>query len=383
MAVKSTCEPVRLRERQLANGSKSLYLDIYKNGRRIRENLKLYIIPETCRADIAQNKETLATAQAIKSKRIIEMQNGEHAFTKQFKEDTLFLEYYRNMCEARLKTDSQGNWGNWRSALRYLERYCDETTTFKEIDKAWILGFKKYLENVEKDTHIKSNKKDSVFFQPLSQNSKQSYFNKLRCCINDAFENGIMPFNPLRGVEGFKNAEVERPYLTIEEVKMLAATDCKYPWLKNSFLFSCLTGLRKSDIERLTWGDVQKYGEFTRIIFKQKKTKGQEYLDISAQAEEYMGRRGRNCDLVFQGFRYSAQMLVELRRWAISAGISKDFSFHCGRHTFAVMMLELGTDIYTVSKLLGHRDLATTQIYAKVVDKNKQAAVNRIPNIKM
>lgn len=55
--------------------------------------------------------------------------------------------------------------------------------------------------------------------------------------------------------------------------------------------------------------------------------------------------------------------------------------FHCGRHTFAVMMLDLGTDIYTVSKLLGHRELSTTQIYAKVLDKNKQAAVAKIPDI--
>ncbi len=379
---KTPSEPVRLRERTLANGSRSLYLDIYRNGRRSKEYLKLYLVPETCRADVKQNRETLATAQAIKAKRVIEIQNHAYTFTKQYKEDTLFLPYFRNMCEERFHTDSQSNWGNWHSCLRHLERYCDEHTTFKEIDKDWILGFKSYLEVAEKDSHKKSNGLSSKFYQPLSQNSKQSYFNKLRCCIKDAYENHIIPDNPLRGVKGFENAEVERPYLTVEEVKMLAATDCKYPWLKNAFLFSCLTGLRKSDIESLTWGDVQQFGDYTRIVFKQKKTKGQEYLDITDQALEYMGPRGSSDKRVFAGFKYGAWTLLELRRWAMAAGITKDFTFHCGRHTFAVMMLALGTDIYTVSKLLGHRNISTTQIYAKVIDKSKQDAINRIPSIK-
>jgi site-specific recombinase XerD len=63
------------------------------------------------------------------------------------------------------------------------------------------------------------------------------------------------------------------------------------------------------------------------------------------------------------------------------AGIKKDITFHSGRHTFATMMLDIGTDIYVVSKLLGHKQLQTTQIYTKVLDKNKQAAVNNIPDI--
>lgn len=325
--------PVRLRERLLADGSRSLYLDIYRNGRRSRENLKLYLVEERTNADKEQNRETLATAQAIKAKRTIEMQNGEYSFTRQYEEDTLFLEYYRNMCESRLKSDTNGNWGNWRSCLRYLESYCDETTTFREITPNWIKGFKEFLDTVEKDTHKKTNKKDRNLFQPLSQNSKVSYFNKLRACINHAYENRIIAQNPLRGIEGYKQEEVERAYLTIEEVRKLAVTPCKYPYLKNAFLFSCLTGLRKSDIERLTWGEVKKQGEFTRIIFKQKKTGGQEYYDISPQAEAFMGERGYDADKVFSGFKYGAWILLELRRWVLAAGITKDITFHCGRHT--------------------------------------------------
>lgn len=170
-------------------------------------------------------------------------------------------------------------------------------------------------------------------------------------------------------------------YLTIDELKKLAQTECEYPNIKKAFLFSCLTGLRRSDILKLTWGEVHEQGEFTRIIFKQKKTKGLEYLDLTPQAAELMGERGKPNENVF-GDIYSPSCTNEaIKRWVLRAGIDKEITFHCGRHTFAVMMLDLGTDIYTVSKLLGHRELSTTQIYARVLDKNKQKAVQQIPKI--
>ena len=374
-------EPVRLRERLLPSGNKTLYLDIYRDGKREYEYLKLYIVPAKTPLDKEQNKETLATAQAIKAKRQIELQNGEYGFTSQFKIDTPFLNYYRKMCEERQGTpESRGNWGNWYSCLKHLERYCTEKTTFKDVTTDWIDGFKDYLDNAAKDAYKRKNN-DSAEAKPLSQNSKVSYFNKLRACINKAFDERIIPTNPLRGVKGFKQEETERTYLTFDEVKKMAKTECKYPVLKRAFLFSCLTGLRKSDIEKMIWGEVQKFGDQTRIIFKQKKTGGQEYLDINTQAEAYLGERRKNADRVFVGFKYNSQTLLELRRWALLSGITKDLTFHAGRHTFAVMMLDLGADIYTVSKLLGHKELSTTQIYAKVLDKKKQEAVNLIPSI--
>lgn len=374
---KTKKEPVKLREKVLANGNISLYLDIYWNGKREYEFLKLYLIKATTPAEKEQNRQTLLNAQARRAKRQIEIQNGEYGFTKQFKLDTPFLQYYRKMCEDRHQNpESNGNWGNWHSCLKYLEVYCDEKTTFKDIDADWIEGFKEYLNTVEKNTYKRTKNKDSELFQGLSQNSKVSYFNKLRACINQAFEERIIPVNPLRGVQGFKQEETERMYLTMDEVEKLAETPCNFPYLKNAFLFSCLTGLRKSDIEKLTWGDVFKEGDRTRIIFRQKKTKGQEYLTINAKAEEYLGTRGKNNEKVFSGFKYGSWVLLELKRWVLSAGITKNITFHCARHTFAVSLLSKNVDIYTVSKLLGHRELATTQIYAKVMDQKKEEAVD-------
>lgn len=378
-----TKEPIKLRRRSMASGRQSLFLDIYINGVRSYEFLKLYLIPERTKEDKEKNRHTLALAEAIRSKRVVELQNNRFGFEKAFQQDVIFLDYFRQMCSDRLgPQESRGNWGNWYSCLQHLEIFMtNKKMTFREVTPDWIEGFKNYLDKKAVCQNRRTKEGELTEREPLSQNSKVSYFNKLRACLNHAFTKHIIPVNPMDGIPGFPQEEVEREYLTIEEVKLLSATECRYRYLKEAFLFSCLTGLRKSDIMRLRWKNVVQQGDFTRVIFRQKKTKSQEYLDITPQAVKYMGERGPADELVFKNFRYSSIMNTELRMWALRAGVTKDISFHCARHTFAVLMLDLGADIYTVQKLLGHKEIQTTQIYAKIMDKKKQEAVSRIPQI--
>lgn len=374
-------EPVRLRQRKMASGNVSLYLDIYIGGKRSYEYLNLHLIPEETRSDKTKNKETLRLAEAIRAKRVVEVQNGLYGFNDAYKLDTNFLEYYKRLCEQRHGEMSLGTWGNWLGAYRHLKIYCRPNLTFGEITTEWVRGFKDYLDRTARVRDKRKRTTTTADTAPLSESTKVSYFNKLRACINQAFEEKIIPHNPLRGVEGFKRVEVERVYLTLDEVRAMAAAECKYPILRRAFLFSCLTGIRKSDIEKMTWREVRQENGHTRIIFKQRKTKGQEYLDITQQAVPYLGERGDDDDKVFQGFYYSSYLLMELKRWAVRAGITKDITFHTGRHTFAVLMLDLGAEIYTVQKLLGHREIHTTQIYANILDKKKQEAVDMIPDL--
>lgn len=373
-------EPIKLRQKKIADGNISLYLDIYWNGKRSYEFLKLYLIPERTKEDKEKNRQTLQLANSVKAKRIVEIQNGEFGFRSEFATETRFFDYYRAMCQKRLGAESRSNWGNWFSCLHHLKKYeKNERITFAEITPEWVEGFKEYLDDDARAWEHDKRKRNKE--KPLARNSKLSYFNKLRACLNQAFEERIIPVNPCRGVENFKPEEGTRMYLTIDEVRILAQTECEYPRIKDAFLFSCLTGLRRSDIERLRWGDVFKQGDYTRIIFKQKKTSGQEYLDITEQAAGLMGERGDPADLVFEDIHCPTCTNRAVQEWVLRAGINKKITFHCGRHTFATMMLDLGTDIYTVSKLLGHKELSTTQIYAKVMDKNKQKAVSNIPDV--
>lgn len=375
-------EPVRIRRKTLSNGNISLYLAIYINGRREYEFLKLYLIPEKTRADKERNKQTMALANSIKAQRIVDIQNGAHGFKADFKEKTLFYDYYNALAEKRRKKNSKGNFSTWASCLGHMKKYDNrENLTFADVTPKWVQGFYDYLKNEAEAFGCDRRKR--LGKRPLSQNSRHSYFNKLRACLKQAYEDGIIRANPMRGIAGFRTQESTREYLTLEEVRAMAAADCDYPEIKRAFLFSCLTGLRRSDIEKLTWGEVTELEGRIRLIFRQKKTGGQEYLDITPQAAELIGGRGKAQpgDHVFGDIRFPAYTNGSLRIWALRAGIDKRVSFHVGRHTFAVLMLTLGTDIYTVSKLLGHRDLKTTQVYAKIVDSKKQEAVDNIPRI--
>lgn len=375
-----TKEPIRLRQRKMPSGLTSLYLDIYVEGRRSYEYLKLYLIPATNKAERDKNRETLQLAETICAKRLVEFRNGQYGFGQKGRGAVRFFDYFLRMAESRKRTDSMGNWYTWHSCLVHLKNYeKDDDLTFGHITKDWIKGFKQYLDHEAVAYERRSAKGRSS--RPLSQNSKASYFNTLATCIHQALKDGIITSDPLMGVDGFAGEGSTRMYLTVDEVRRLAATECDFPVVKEAFLYSCLTGLRRSDIERLKWGNVHRQGDYTRIIYRQKKTGGQEYLDIAPEAVELMGEPKDAESLVFPYIHEVNHTSEIIRKWVAKAGIQKDITFHCGRHTFATMMLDLGTDIYTVSKLLGHREIATTQIYAKVMDKAKQAAVQRIPSI--
>ena len=374
-------EPIRLRKRKLKDGSFSLYLDIYIEGERTYEYLKLYLLPGTSKEVRAKNKETMLLAEAVKAKRVVELQNGRFSFKRPAYEKIKFFDYYKSLVEQKKRLNPKREiCGDWESNLKHMQRYeTNWNILLRDIDVKWVEGYREYL--LTKATAFGSRFMKSYKDRPLSPNSSQTYFRKLRACLNQAFIDGLIAENPIRRVEGIKGKEGTRMYLTIEEIRLLASTPCRYPDIKRSFLFSCLTGLRKSDIEKMTWGEIHQQGGYTRIIFTQKKTGGLEYLDISPEAEKLLGERGKDSDLVFP-YMHSISLISDtLKAWTREAGIKKHITFHCGRHTFATLMLDLGTDLFTVSKLLGHRDVKTTQIYAKILDKNKQEAVSRIPSI--
>ena len=169
-------------------------------------------------------------------------------------------------------------------------------------------------------------------------------------------------------------------YLTIDEVKKLIDAPCKRDDVKASFLFACYCGLRISDVESLRWKDFIQDGEQWRANIVMQKTKAPLYLPLSNQARKWMPERGdaTDEDTVFHRLPDNSSMSKILQEWVETVGINKRVTFHVSRHTFATMMLTLGADLYTVSKLLGHTSVKTTQIYAKIVNKKRDDAIGLI-----
>lgn len=371
-------EPIKLRTKELLNGCYSLYLDIYINGKRKYEFLKLYIIPERSKIDKERNAETLKLANAIKAEKIIALQNGKYGFNLNKKRLNISLtDYIQYLAHRDSVKKSKKTLMN--TLIYHLQRYDKKGILLKNIDKEYILKFIKYLSTANQE-HSRKEKQ-------INANTQVCYFKELNYCLNYAVVEDILPLNPMnkiRNEDKPKRKKTEREFLTIEELKALSQTDFYNKTLKKAFLFSCFCGLRHCDIVALTWGNLKRdnMGK-TQLHMVQQKTQEVISLPLSKEALKQLPKRNGalDTDIIFHDLISLGRTNEILSRWAQAAGINKHITFHVARHTHATMMITLGADLYTVSKLLGHTNIQTTQIYAKIVDETKSKAIDLIPDL--
>ena len=212
----------------------------------------------------------------------------------------------------------------------------------------------------------------------VSQNTASTYFSIVKAGLKQAFIDEYLTVDVSEKVKNIPTKESRREVLTIEEVNKLANTPCSNNVLRRASFFSILTGLRHCDIQELKWGQIVRHNDSWRINFDQEKTDGVEYTPISDQAYEMCGERRDPDRLVFEGLMNPSWINRPVKKWIEAAGITKHITFHCFRHSYATLQLTNGTDIFTVSKMLGHTNVKTTQIYAKVVDAKKEQAAKAI-----
>ena len=368
-------EPIRLRMKELADGSKSLYLDIYRNGKRSYEYLKMYIIPETDDNARKRNAATMTAANTIKSRRIIELTNGVAGLKNtSLRSKMLLLDWMQTYKESQEKKGVRGSGKLIGNTINILRAF-NEKAAMRDINRDFCLALIDYMRNI----YVSANGRK------LSQFSCVSYFGCFRGALNAAVREDIIaenPVNKLNTDEKIKMPESKREFLTIDEVKTLIGTPCRREDIKSAFLFSCYCGLRISDVLALKWKNVDCTGEQWRINIIMQKTRQPLYLPLSMQARKWMPERdgAAEDDPVFATLPCEDTCNMQIKPWVKEAGITKHVTYHVSRHTFATMMLTLGADLYTVCKLLGHTDVKTTQIYAKIINKKKDDAISLIDN---
>lgn len=369
---------VSLRKRKLKGGRLRLYLDFYPHiihpdtGQPTRrEFLKLFLYDRPKgESEREHNRETKLLAENIRAHRQLQVQQGNYDFLAKHTGNESFLNFFKEEVDKREQTGR--NYQSWRSTYLHLHRFTEGKLLVKQVTVPFCKSFREHMLH----THCLNSSR------PLQQNSAAGYFDVFKEAVSKAYEEKLLKDDPGLRVKSIPQKETEREFLTFEEVQAIARAECPDPVLKKAALFSAFTGLRFGDIRDLKWSEVRhskEHGYFLR--FNVNKPNRPETLFISDQARQVMGEEQEAEKKVFKGLKYGPHITKQLNAWMGNAGIERHITFHAFRHTFATLQITFGTDIYTLKDLLAQKNVQTTQIYARVLDEKKKAAVNRIPNI--
>lgn len=369
---KLTDNSVKVCYKTLADGRKSVYLDCCDGGRRTYDFLKLYLLPETDRETVRRNKATMKKVEELQRERTLQLLgigNGGTGDKPVFHAD-MPLSEWMDAYIGEQKRYGVKNTAIITKVARILGTIAPDVR-MSQVDKDFCLMFIDYLRN---DYRARSG-------QPINRMTAWGYQCKLRAALNSAVRAGVLKKNPMTQIDAadkISMPETRREYLTIDEVKRLIATPCYRERVKQAYLFCCFSGLRYGDMEKLRWRDLSCAGGqwYASIVIS--KTSEPLLLPLSGKAMEWLPEQedADPEDIVFSDLPDHSDVCNHLKNWVWSAGIHKDICFHTSRHTYATMLLTLGADLFTVCKLLGHRSVRSTQIYAKIIDRKKDDAAN-------
>jgi integrase len=337
----------------------------------------------------AKNEATLRTAMLIRCERIREWSMSHGNYQREMVTKDMLLKDWMLLYadQKRQQGQSGSHAANIQHTLLHLIRYKGENIRMAQLDKVYCEGLVQYLAHA-KTIGTDVPKRGEHHEKDLAKGTARLYYNTFVTALNEAVREGIIPENPTKLLKKEEKkligqGESRRCYLSIEEIRLLMATPCKDETVKQAFLFACFCGLRISDVRTLRWADIGKGTEGYYISKLMVKTRHVVTVPLSENALSWMPARGqaRADDKVFELPSFFS-VNYRLKQWAREAGIDKPVTFHVSRHTFATTLLTMGVDLYTTSKLLGHQNIITTQVYAEIVNRKKVEAVNLLDQIK-
>ena len=292
-------------------------------------------------------------------------------------------EFTRSYADERRKEGEkiyEGRCGSVLGMLKHLETFGGSDIPLKKVDVETVKQFIDYLRSAH-DLH-----KNMKAPGKLSDSTIHLKVNILKSVLREAVRQGLLdenPFDLLPHSYRVKAQYKERTALTQEELIKLSETPCNTPELKEAFLLSCITGLRKSDILSLSINDIEKCDDTYYIYKKMKKTQRWLRLPLPEEAHHILSKlHAKNGDTPYFFAHLSPHHLGEhLEVWLEDCHIpDKHITFHSSRHTCATLLLTQGTDLYTIMRYLGHQNINTTQRYAHITDQQLCIATHQISN---
>ena len=333
-----------------------LWINYTVDGKRHRESLNLFLTknPKTSAQKIA-NQNTMKIAEAVARKKSEELDQADKGIKIQTVDPHITLIDYTM---GTIKNATNREWIDGRKNFCAMIQKFRKDTRIVDVNRPWFEAFVKFC-----------------FEQGHKTNTVCGRVNILKAILHKAELDGIISHRPDFSGLAPQPEPGHREFLTIDELRALVAVD--FPnRLKNPFMFACFTGLRLNDVRTLKWSDIQG----GTIVLRQHKTSEFVRIPISPNAARFMPEK--TGERVFMDFPTCETWYgKKIKEWVKAAGIKKNISFHCSRHTFATLSLDNGADLFTISKLLGHTKITTTQIYTKALDEGRRRAVDAIPKL--
>ena len=359
---------VSIKYKEKTNGMKSVYLQFYPGIRDSKGeivkyeflNLEVYSNPKT-KDQRLFNKTIEEISESIRCQRYIQIVRRDYNFLGKDNLDGDFLEYFHR------NADFHGP--KFEAARLHFEEFCGHSCKFKDLSPSLCEKYRFYILH---DKHLANCDKS------IKHNTASSYFNVFLKIVKLAFKDNIIPDDYTKDVRPIKwNHDINKDYLTVEEIQLLEQMKYdKHPQLPQACLFSIYTGLRRSDILDLKWEHFVRRGNHVYIEKKIVKTEMFVRLPLSRDALRIIGKRKKE-GTVFTELTISI-LNIHVKRWLELANIRKHITFHCFRHTYAMMLTEKGISTNIISSLLCHKKLSSTQVYSKVTTQMVERTIEQI-----
>ena len=348
----------------------NLYLDVIQNRQHHWESLRMKLS-----SDPMERKEQMKIAEMCRAKREMQLVTSAWNFTDATAGKQTLINYMKELQSKATKSRQK----SFKYAIMYVEKFKYGNVQLSSVNARWVQDFQNWLLNENN----------------ISQSTVSIYTTIVRQTLVMATKERIISFNPAETVKAISKMPNGKEPLTLEEVQLLEKTpilnntDLQQD-VKRAFLFSCFTSLRISDLKSLTWADIEtrraKNNVVTHWIKKrQVKTKKIVEIPIIPKAWELIKtdyiQMPSNSVFPFLAESAFNTIASQVKKWAKSAGIKKDVSWHTARHTFATIASENGIEPLTIQRILGHSRIDVTAIYAATTEKAKLKAAAELSSI--